>query len=77
MFKADPYREYGQLALAGVTDKPGEWIELVPGKPLTFKTKGVGRPRDVVLSPFYRLFDQRYNVYWRLQPPTASTGKQK
>ena len=30
-------------------------------------TVGAGRPEDVTLSPFYRLFDQRYNVYWRLR----------
>jgi DUF1680 family protein len=77
MFKADPYSEAGQLALAGVTEKIEDWIQPVPGKPLTFKTKGVGRPHDFVLSPFCRLFDQRYNVYWKLQPPAATTGKQK
>ena len=76
-FQADPYSDAGKLALAGVTEKIADWLEPVPGKPLTFKTKGVGRPQDFVLSPFYRLFDQRYNVYWKLQPPTAATGKQK
>lgn len=26
----------------------------VPGQPLTFQTKGVGRPNDVTLIPFYQ-----------------------
>jgi DUF1680 family protein len=37
-------------------------------KPLTFRTVGAGHPEDVTLSPFYRLFDQRYNIYWRFRP---------
>jgi DUF1680 family protein len=36
-------------------------------KPLTFRTVGAGRPEEVTLSPFYRLFDQRYSVYWRFR----------
>jgi DUF1680 family protein len=35
---------------------------------LTFRTVGAGRPEDVALSPFYRLFNQRYCVYWRFRP---------
>ena len=38
-------------------------------EPLTFRTVGAGHPEDVTLSPFYRLFDQRYTIYWRFRPP--------
>ena len=38
----------------------------VPGRPLVFRTQGVGRPVDVTLAPFYRTHHQRYSVYWRL-----------
>jgi hypothetical protein len=41
-------------------------IEPVPGKPLTFRTRGLGRPRDVTLVPFHRLHHQRYTVYWKV-----------
>jgi len=41
-------------------------IELVPGKPLTFRTKGIGQPNDVMLIPYYRLHHQRLAVYWPL-----------
>jgi DUF1680 family protein len=34
--------------------------------PLTFRTKGLGRPHDVELAPFYRLAHERYNLYWRV-----------
>ncbi len=42
------------------------WIEPVPGKPLTFRTKGVGRPAEVTLTAFYALPPQRYSLYWDL-----------
>jgi uncharacterized protein len=35
---------------------------------LRFRTVGAGRAEDVTLSPFYRLFNQRYCVYWRFRP---------
>ena len=44
-------------------------IEKVPGKPLTFRTKGLARPHDVTLVPFFRAADQRYTVYWKLFTP--------
>lgn len=39
-------------------------IEPAPGKPLTFRSVGVGRPHDVSLIPFYRMHHQRFTVYW-------------
>jgi uncharacterized protein len=36
--------------------------------PLTFRTSGNARPRDVELAPFYRLAHERYNLYWILVP---------
>ncbi len=35
--------------------------------PLTFRTAGLGRPRDVELAPYYRLAHERYNLYWILR----------
>ena len=46
-------------------------IERVAGQSLVFKTRGIGRPDDVTLLPFYRLHHQRYSVYWRLVSPDA------
>jgi DUF1680 family protein len=39
-------------------------LEPVAGAPLTFVTKGLGRPADVTLEPFYQLHHQRYGIYW-------------
>ena len=46
-----------------------DWVEAVPGQPLTFRTKGVGRPGDVTLVAFYALPPQRYSIYWDLLTP--------
>ena len=37
---------------------------------MTFQTNGLGRPQDVTLSPFYKIFQQRYTVYWKIYSPT-------
>jgi uncharacterized protein len=36
------------------------------GRPLTFRTRGVGRPEDVTLVPLYQIHAQRYSVYWNV-----------
>lgn len=41
-------------------------IETVGDKPLMFRTRGIGQPRDVTLIPFYRTHHQRYSVYWKI-----------
>ncbi|MBE7500837.1 MAG: glycoside hydrolase family 127 protein [Verrucomicrobiales bacterium] len=40
-----------------------EWVRPASAAASTFRTEGVGRPRDVELTPFYRLHDRRYTVY--------------
>ena len=42
----------------------GLWTKQVPGRPLTFETRGVGRSEDVTLTPFYMMHDRKYAVYW-------------
>jgi len=48
-------------------NKLNDWIKPVPGKPLTFRTVNAGRPNDVTLIPYYKLFGQRYAIYWRIR----------
>jgi len=36
------------------------------GEALTFRTEGIGRPRDVSLIPYYRVAHERYNLYWKV-----------
>ncbi len=48
---------------------PSTWISPVVGKPLMFRTHGVGDPRDVTLIPFHELFGERYALYWTILLP--------
>jgi uncharacterized protein len=57
-------------------------VKAVRGKPLTFRTQGIGRPQDITLIPFYETHHERYSVYWQLLSPaewktksTASISK--
>lgn len=43
---------------------PANWMEPVAGQANTFKTKGVGKPRDILMKPFYATHERRYSVYW-------------
>jgi uncharacterized protein len=45
------------------------WVEPVNEKQLTFRT--VGQPANVELIPLYKLFDERYTVYWKLKRKSA------
>lgn len=40
-----------------------DWVKAMDGRTLGFRTEDVGRPRDVELTPFFRLHDRRYSVY--------------
>jgi hypothetical protein len=44
-------------------------IKPTSGKPLTFRTRGIGQPNDVTLIPFYQMHRERYSVYWKLLSP--------
>jgi hypothetical protein len=43
--------------------KPADWLKPVPGSPLTFRTVGVGKPRETSLEPFFAMHDRRYTVF--------------
>jgi DUF1680 family protein len=60
--------------LAGDRKALDKWIQPVSlkEKPLIFHTVGASCPEEVTFSPFYRLFNQRYCVYWRF--PSAVDG---
>jgi hypothetical protein len=53
-------------SLAGDASEVVGRIERVKGEALTFRTRGIGRPRDVTLAPFYRVAHERYNLYWKV-----------
>lgn len=53
-----------------------EWVQAVENLPSTFKTVNAGRPREVVLYPFYRMHNKRYSVYWDLFTPEQWTERE-
>jgi uncharacterized protein len=38
----------------------------VPGRPLEFTGGAAGQGKPIAFVPFYRLFDERYGIYWRV-----------
>jgi len=53
--------------LSPPSDELDSWIRPMDGEPLTFRTEGAGKPEDVALVPFYKLFGQRYAIYWEFR----------
>jgi DUF1680 family protein len=62
-----------------LTDKrdPFVLLEAVEGEINTFRTAGIGRPRDVVLKPFYKTHERRYTVYWDLFDEESWTEREQ
>jgi len=46
-------------------------VETVSRESLLFRTRGLARPHDVLLAPFYTIHHERYTVYWRVLTPPA------
>ena len=47
-------------------------LKPVEGQPLTFVSDGLINPRDVRMVPFYKLYNERYTVYWQIVDAVAS-----
>jgi uncharacterized protein len=62
--KETPDPVYGTPVLLTDDRNPVNWIKPVSGSALTFEMKGVGKPFDTKLIPFYKAYRQYYNVYW-------------
>ena len=55
---------YGTPVLLTDNHTVTDWVKPVQGKPLVFKLENVGKPYDTELAPFYKTYNQYYNVYW-------------
>lgn len=61
--KQTPDPVYGTPVLLTNDRNAANWIH--PAKePLTFEMKNAGKPFDVTLIPFYKMYNQYYSVYW-------------
>jgi len=73
-FRADETTKTPTLVAATTSEALGR---LRPtGEPLTFRSDAVGRPDDVVLRPFYGLYDRRHSVYLRVETETARAARE-
>jgi uncharacterized protein len=48
--------------IRATSDNVASWVRAVPGRTLEFRT--VGQTTEHTLVPLYRVFDERYVVYW-------------
>lgn len=55
---------YGTPVLLTDNRNVSDWVKPVSNKPLEFALQHVGKPTDVTLQPFYKTYNQYYNVYW-------------
>lgn len=67
---------YGTPVLLTDNKNVKDWVRTAGG-PLEFELKGVGKPNDVRLAPFYKTYDQYYSVYWDYFTPAEWTGRQE
>jgi len=51
-------------------------VQRAAGKGIAFKTKGLVKPADISLIPFYQVHHDRYTVYWKVTgaAPPATVG---
>lgn len=56
---------------------PSDWMEFYEGESNSFITNQVGRPRDVMLKPFYKIHERRYTVYWDLYKEEKWTAREQ
>lgn len=68
---------FGVPVFVNPDKKSEKWIKPVEGKQMTFRTKGVGRPEEALLSPLYKIYNQRYAAYFDFFTEEDWTNKQK
>jgi DUF1680 family protein len=56
--------------LVSASRNPADWLQPIAGKPGSFGTSGVGRDKDVELTPFYRLHRRLYAAYFDIYTPS-------
>ena len=50
--------------IRAASDNVASWVRAMPGRTLEFRT--VGQTTEHTLVPLYRVFDERYVVYWNV-----------
>jgi uncharacterized protein len=73
--KERPDPLYGTPVLLTGNRNARQWLRSTDNA-LRFETRGVGKPFDVTLVPFYQAYDQYYSVYWDYFTPEEWTKLQ-
>ena len=60
-YKSDPRPP---ATIRAASADPAQWLRPVPGRSLEYET--TGQERSLRLSPLYRVIDERYAVYWKV-----------
>lgn len=68
---------YGTPVFMTSRDRVTNAIERTDPKELVFRTKGVGKPFDVELRPFYAVYKEYYSVYWDCFTEAEWAARQK
>ncbi|MEX6690137.1 glycoside hydrolase family 127 protein [Danxiaibacter flavus] len=55
---------FGTPVLLTDNKNVNEWIKPVSNASLSFVMENVGKPKDVELIPFYKMYNEYYSVYW-------------
>ena len=72
---APPAPPVDMPALVTVSRNPSDWLKPIDGKPGSFRSEGVGKDRDLELTPFYRLHHRTYASYFDIYTPAEWTKK--
>ncbi len=75
--KAMPDPVYGTPVLMTDDRSPSRFIQQLNTNAPSFEMKGIGKPFDVKLVPFYAVYDQYYSVYWDYFTPSQWASRQK
>jgi DUF1680 family protein len=46
-----------------------DWLKPVANESFTFQSTGIGKPKDILLKPFFKTYDQYYSVYFDFFTP--------
>ncbi|MCX7638446.1 MAG: glycoside hydrolase family 127 protein [Cyclobacteriaceae bacterium] len=75
--KEMPDPVYGTTVLLTDNRNVQSWLKPIADQPLAFQTQQVARPQDVKLVPFYKVFEDYYNVYWDFFTPADWAKRQQ
>jgi len=73
--KTMPDPVYGSPVLLTDNKNIHDWV-LPAAQPLQFEIKGVAKPIDITLVPFYKIYNQFYSVYWDYFTNADWSGRQ-